>query len=217
MEAEAESEMQPCVPDDHFKDVATETVQLEMLDCGVNTMNPSIPVSRHQQTDMLSFMSTCSQTKTKKLEIRSTQVELTLKTRSTECLPEPLRNIGIQTKLLVQLRHSFAQTISTEQQQQEAEEEEQEQEGEQKKAQKSVLNLVMASIGHQGEMLFSCLQLLQQLIECKQLELEKQRLEVRTTVTVATQVEPQPVAESSETARMQWKKPIKVTTLNVKR
>lgn len=210
MEAEAESEMQPSVPNKHFKDVATATVRLEMLNCGVNTMSPNISVSRHQQTNMLSFMSTCSQTKTKKLEIRSTQVELTLKTRSTEYLPEPLRNIGIQTKLLAQFRHSFAQTISKEQQQQKAEEEEQQVE-EQNKANESVLILVMTSIVHQSEMIFSCVELLQKLIECKQLELEKQRMEEPKTVTVATQV------ESSESARMQRKKPIKVTTLNVKR
>lgn len=203
MESEMSEQVQP---NERFKDVATVTSQVKMLHCSVNTTNPSIPVSRHQQTNMVSFITTCSQTKTKKLEIRSTQVEQCFKTRSTECVPEMGCTIGVQTKLWVQLRHSYAQTTPAEQEQEEEED----------KLNKSVLNVVISSIGHQGEMLYSCLQFLQQLVECKHLELQKQRLEVQTTVTGATQVEPQPLAKSSET-RMLWKKPIKVTTLNVQR
>lgn len=192
--------------------VATETEQPEFLDCGVNTVSVTVPVSRHQQTNIISLMTTCSQTRKVKLEIRSTQVELHLKSRSTECSPDQRRTISVQTKSLVQLRQSFAQTTP---------ESEKDMEEEANNGQNSVLNIIMASIGHQSEMLFSCLQSLQQLIEFKELELEKQRLvEVQATVvtvTVATQVpEPELQPKSSETG-MQLKKPIKVMQLTVKR
>lgn len=192
--------------------VATETEQPEFLDCSVNTVSVTVPVSRHQQTNVISLMTTCSQTRKVKLEIRSTQVELHLKSRSTECSPDQRRTISVQTKSLVQLRQSFAQTTP---------ESEKDMEEEANNGQNSVLNIIMASIGHQSEMLFSCLQSLQQLIEFKELELEKQRLvEVQATVvtvTVATQVpEPELQPKSSETG-MQLKKPIKVMQLTVKR
>lgn len=192
--------------------VATETEQPEFLDCSVNTVSVTVPVSRHQQTNIISLMTTCSQTRKVKLEIRSTQVELHLKSRSTECSPDQRRTISVQTKSLVQLRQSFAQTTP---------ESEKDMEEEANNGQNSVLNIIMASIGHQSEMLFSCLQSLQQLIEFKELELEKQRLvEVQATVvtvTVATQVpEPELQPKSSETG-MQLKKPIKVMQLTVKR
>lgn len=192
--------------------VATETEQPEFLDCGVNTVSVTVPVSRHQQTNVISLMTTCSQTRKVKLEIRSTQVELHLKSRSTECSPDQRRTISVQTKSLVQLRQSFAQTTP---------ESEKDMEEQENNGQSSVLNIIMASIGHQSEMLFSCLQSLQQLIEFKELELEKQRLvEVQATVvtvTVATQVpEPELQPKSSETG-MQLKKPIKVMQLTVKR
>lgn len=192
--------------------VATETEQPEFLDCSVNTVSVTVPVSRHQQTNVISLMTTCSQTRKVKLEIRSTQVELHLKSRSTECSPDQRRTISVQTKSLVQLRQSFAQTTP---------ESEKDMEEQENNGQSSVLNIIMASIGHQSEMLFSCLQSLQQLIEFKELELEKQRLvEVQATVvtvTVATQVpEPELQPKSSETG-MQLKKPIKVMQLTVKR
>lgn len=199
-------------PEKRFMDVATETEQLELLECSVETDSLGIPVSRHQQTDIVSLMTTCSQTRKVKLEIRSTQVEVHRQSRSTECSPELRRTVSVQTKSLVQLRQSFAQTTH---------EGERDMAEEENNGQNSVLNIIMASIGHQSEMLFSCLQSLQQLIEFKELELQKQRLvEVQATVVtvaVATQVpEMELQAKSSET-RMQLKKPIKVTQLTVKR
>lgn len=197
-------------PEKRFMDVATETEQVELLECSVNTDSLNVPVSRHQQTNIVSLMTTCSQTRKVKLEIRSTQVEVHLKSRSTECSPEQRRTISVQTKSLVQLRQSFAQTTP-----------EEEKDMAEEDGQNSVHNIIMASIGHQSEMLFSCLQSLQQLIEFKELELQKQRLvEVQATVvtvTVATQVPEMELQAKSSEKRMQLKKPIKVTQLTVKR
>ncbi|KAH8419168.1 hypothetical protein KR222_007597 [Zaprionus bogoriensis] len=180
-----------------LKSVLTQTDSPEMRHSLVDTLDLALPVSRDQQTSTVYLMTTGSQTKQTIVERRSTQVELQLKTRWTQCLPEERRTSGTQTTCLVLCHHSFTQTTLEEDEEQLL------------KPQMSLLNLIMASVGHQSQLLFSCLQSIDQLIELKQLELQKQRLMEKvmapTRATKATQADgtaelSEPLARTNEAA-----------------
>ncbi|XP_017873194.1 PREDICTED: uncharacterized protein LOC108620770 [Drosophila arizonae] len=153
------------------RDTYSQTTVVQYSHCSVDTLDLSLMVSRQQQTTIRIFNFASCQTKKLKMEMRSTQVELKLKSRLTQTLVMPIAKsiAGTQTTLGTGRQASYAQTdISSL-----AAEEEQEQE----ELKERIVNLLLRSMNSQSNLLLKSVESLNQLLEFKQLELQKQKLE----------------------------------------
>ncbi|XP_030564197.1 uncharacterized protein LOC115764997 isoform X2 [Drosophila novamexicana] len=166
-----------CNVETHFPlviDVESQTPVLHYTHAAVDTLDLSLRISRHQQTTTRFFHSTSSQTKRRTLEERATQIEVKLKTRWTQTDPRTMptsMSSSTQTMaIVVQQRESFTQTTQSED------------EEELLKPHERVFQLLLRSLSCQSNLLLNGVASINQLVEFKQLELQKQRLEAEAQV-----------------------------------
>ncbi|TDG51357.1 hypothetical protein AWZ03_002152 [Drosophila navojoa] len=153
------------------RDTYSQTTVVQHSHCSVDTLDLSLMVSRQQQTTIRIFNFASCQTKKLKMEMRSTQVELSLKSRwtQTRVMPVPRSIAGTQTTFAASRQASYVQTdISSLSAVEEQEQEE---------LKERIVNLLLRSMNSQSILLLKSVESLNQLLELKQLELQKQKLE----------------------------------------
>lgn len=172
------------------RDTYSQTTGIQYSHCSVDTLDLSLMISRQQQTTIRIFNFASCQTKKLKMEMRSTQVELNLKSRWTQTRVMPLAKsiAGTQTTFGTSRQASYAQTdissLSA------AEDQEQEE------LKERIVNLLLRSMNSQSNLLLKSVESLNQLLEFKQLELQKQKLEKE-----------QEAAKQTELAKLKLRQP----------
>ncbi|XP_064555308.1 uncharacterized protein LOC135440196 isoform X2 [Drosophila montana] len=166
-----------CNVETHFPlvvDVESQTPLLHNTHAGVDTLDLSLRVSRHQQTTTRFFQSASSQTKHLKQEGRATQIEVKLKTRWTQTelmtIPTSMSSSTQTMAIVVQQRESFTQTTQSED------------EEELLKPHEQVFQLLLRSLSCQSNLLLNGVASINQLVEFKELELQKQRLDAEAQI-----------------------------------
>ncbi|XP_032289570.1 uncharacterized protein [Drosophila virilis] len=166
-----------CNVETHFPlviDVESQTPVLHNSHAAVDTLDLSLRISRHQQTTTRFFQSTSCQTKRLTQEERATQIAVKLKTRLTQSEPSTMpTNMSSSTQTIdtaVQQRDSFTQTTQSED------------EEELLKPHERLFQVLLRSLNCQSNLLLNGMASINQLVEFKELELQKQRLEAEAQV-----------------------------------
>lgn len=156
------------------KEADSQTTVIRYSHCTVDTMDLSLMISRQQQTLIQLFNSASCQTKHLQMETRSTQMVLELKSRwtETEVMPIATTMRSTQTLCVTRRQDNFTQTDFSSMS-------DHKRQGEERvfQLQERIVYLLLRSVNNQSNLLLNSVESINQLVEFKQLELVKQRLE----------------------------------------
>ncbi|XP_023161647.2 uncharacterized protein LOC111593227 isoform X2 [Drosophila hydei] len=168
------------------KEADSQTTVIRYSHCTVDTMDLSLMISRQQQTLIQLFNSASCQTKHLQMETRSTQMVLELKSRwtETEVMPIATTMRSTQTLCVTRRQDNFTQTDFSSMS-------DHKRQGEERvfQLQERIVNLLLRSVNNQSNLLLNSVESINQLVEFKQLELVKQRLEKAQAQDAAKQAE----------------------------
>ncbi|KAH8359249.1 hypothetical protein KR093_005326 [Drosophila rubida] len=149
------------------QDDSTQTLELDRSNANVDTQDLRFHISRYQQTPIRHYASTGSQTKQLHLVVCATQIEVSMKTKCTQIQQEPkiIAEVNTQTEALLPCRNSCTQTTF------------EEDETALMSPHLELLHLLLRTSSGQGQLLMRSVEAINQLVEFKALELQRERLD----------------------------------------
>ncbi|KAH8311921.1 hypothetical protein KR044_008557 [Drosophila immigrans] len=160
------------------RDGSCQTWQPTRCHVWLDTQDLNFRISQHQQTTIRHYVTSGNQTKQLQLATRSTQIAMSPKIKSTETKPVKKHRIeaSIQTEAALPCRNSCTQTTI------------EEDEHEILSPHLKLLQLLLSTVSGQGQLLMGSVEAINQLVEFKALESQKQRLDANANAKATTEV-----------------------------